>query len=231
MIRFGTEYGGYLLPENINLNSESIIYSLGIGEDISFDTTLSGKYNCKIYMFDPTPRSIEHVNKIKNFLNNKEELPNNKRYGGGQSDYLDIIKKSGCNPIHLIFEPIGIYNKDDFLDFYFPNNDEYVSCSLETYERNSNKSIKVQVKTIETIMKEKNHSKIDVMKIDIENSEYDVLMNMFDCNIFPNFICIDFDGIRNNYLNNEKKILILERILQKYTVLVNNNYDFTFSLK
>ena len=231
MIRFGTEYGGYLLPENINLNSESIIYSLGIGEDISFDTTLSGKYNCKISMFDPTPRSIEHVNKIKIFLNNKEELTNNKRYGGGQSDYLDIIKKSGCNPIHLIFEPIGIYNKDDFLDFYFPNNDEYVSCSLETYERNSNKSIKVQVKTIETIMKEKNHSKIDVMKIDIENSEYDVLMNMFDCNIFPNFICIDFDGIRNNYLNNEKKILILERILQKYTVLVNNNYDFTFSLK
>ena len=59
MIRFGTDYGGYLLPENIKLDSNSIVYSIGIGEDISFDATLSAKYNCKVYMFDPTPRSIE----------------------------------------------------------------------------------------------------------------------------------------------------------------------------
>jgi FkbM family methyltransferase len=182
-------------------------------------------------MFDPTPRAVEHVNKIKNFLNNSEELTSNKRYGGGQHNYLDIIKNSGCNPTNLVFEPIGIYNKDDFLEFYFPNNDEYVSCSLETYGRNSNKYIKVPVKKVETIMKENNHSKIDVLKIDIENAEYDVLMNMFDSIIFPTYICIDFDGIRNNYLDDTKKIIILERILEKYNVLVNNNYDFTFSLK
>jgi FkbM family methyltransferase len=231
MIRFGTEYGGYLLPENNDLNSESIIYSLGVGEDISFDTTITGKYNCKVFMFDPTPRSIEHVDKIKNVLCGKEELIYNKRFGGGQSNYIDIIKNSNCNPNNLIFEPIGIYNKNSFLDFYFPNNEEYVSCSLETFGRNSNKSMKVQVKTIETIMKENNHSNIDVLKIDIENSEYDVLMNMFDCNIYPRFICIDFDGLRNNFLSDEKKVSILEHILQKYSVLVNNNYDFTFKLK
>lgn len=231
MIRFGTDYGGYLLPENIKLDSNSIVYSIGIGEDISFDTTLSGKYNCKVYMFDPTPRSIDHVEKIKNALNGKDELVNNKRFGGGQSNYLDIITNSNCNPNNLIFEPIGIYNKNEFLDFYFPNNEEYVSCSLETFGRNSNKSMKVQVKTVETVMKENNHSNIDVFKIDIENSEYDVLMNMFDCNIYPKFICIDFDGIRNNYLDDEKKVRILERILNKYIVLVNNNFDFTFKLK
>jgi hypothetical protein len=81
MIRFGTDYGGYLLPENIKLDSNSIVYSIGIGEDISFDATLSGKYNCKIFMFDPTPRSIEHVEKIKNVLNGKEDLIPNKRFG------------------------------------------------------------------------------------------------------------------------------------------------------
>ena len=59
----------------------------------------------------------------------------------------------------------------------------------------------------------------------------DVINNMFDCNIYPIFICIDFDGLRNNYLNDTQKIYILERILQKYNVLINNNFDFTFQLK
>jgi hypothetical protein len=80
-------------------------------------------------------------------------------------------------------------------------------------------------------MTENNHSNIDVFKIDIENSEYNVLMNMFECNIYPRYICIDFDGLRNNYLSDDKKIHILELILQKYNVLVNNNFDFTFQLK
>ncbi len=77
------------------------MYSFDIGEDTSFDTTLSGKYNCKVFMFDPTPRPIEHVNNIKNLLYGKEELVYNKRYGGGQINYLDIIKNSGCKPTNL----------------------------------------------------------------------------------------------------------------------------------
>jgi hypothetical protein len=53
---------------------------------------------------------------------------------------------------------------------------------------------------------------------------------MVECDIFPSYICIDLDGLRNNYLDGEK-IHILELILEKYNVLVNNNFDFTFQIK
>ena len=43
MESLGTNYGGWYIPENILLNNNSIIYSAGVGEDISFDLLLSNK--------------------------------------------------------------------------------------------------------------------------------------------------------------------------------------------
>ena len=53
----GTEYGGYaVLPER--LGPESIVFSVGLGEDISFDLALIERFGCRVHGFDPTPRSI-----------------------------------------------------------------------------------------------------------------------------------------------------------------------------
>ena len=59
MIKLGTNYGGWTIPKDINLNKDSIIYSGGVGEDISFDL-LSDKYNCNILLIDPTKRAKIH---------------------------------------------------------------------------------------------------------------------------------------------------------------------------
>jgi len=41
-------------------------------------------------------------------------------------------------------------------------------------------------------MKENSHSKIDLLKMDVEGSEYDVLENMLDEKIFPKQILVEF---------------------------------------
>jgi len=43
------------------INSESIVYSFGAGLDISFDLELTKKFGAKIYLFDPTPKSIQFI--------------------------------------------------------------------------------------------------------------------------------------------------------------------------
>lgn len=43
------------------LTSESVIYSLGVGEDIVFDTELIKDFNLTVEAFDPTPNSIEWI--------------------------------------------------------------------------------------------------------------------------------------------------------------------------
>jgi len=34
----------------------AVVYSLGIGEDISFDLALIEKYGARVHAFDPTPK-------------------------------------------------------------------------------------------------------------------------------------------------------------------------------
>jgi hypothetical protein len=37
------------------------IYSCGVGEDISFDMAVMNDYDCEIFAFDPTPKSMDWI--------------------------------------------------------------------------------------------------------------------------------------------------------------------------
>lgn len=58
----GSIYGGWVISSQ-HLNESSIIYSIGIGEDISFDYSIIEKYKVDVQAFDPTPKSIEWMKK------------------------------------------------------------------------------------------------------------------------------------------------------------------------
>jgi len=58
--RHGTKYGGWVICPT-KITKDSIVCSFGVGEDISFDLSLINQYRCKVYAFDPTPRSIQWV--------------------------------------------------------------------------------------------------------------------------------------------------------------------------
>ena len=62
--RHGSIYGGWNILKK-SLNKDSIIYSFGVGEDISFDLSLINRYNCQIYAFDPVPRVQKWLNTQK----------------------------------------------------------------------------------------------------------------------------------------------------------------------
>lgn len=47
------------------LDSKSIIYSVGIGYDISFDLALINKFSCTVFAFDPTQRSQNWLQQMK----------------------------------------------------------------------------------------------------------------------------------------------------------------------
>jgi len=47
------------------LNENSIVYSFGVGDDISFDLALINKLDLQIFAFDPTPKSIDWISTQK----------------------------------------------------------------------------------------------------------------------------------------------------------------------
>jgi FkbM family methyltransferase len=58
--RFGSGYGGWSVLTD-DLTSQSIIYAVGIGEDLSFDLALIQRFGCTVHAFDPTPQSLAWV--------------------------------------------------------------------------------------------------------------------------------------------------------------------------
>lgn len=158
---YGNTYGGfYLCPEFVDENS--VIYSFGIGEDISFDNTIIKNHNCSVFGFDPTPKSI---NWVKN--------------------------QKVSDKFH--FYEFGISDKNEAIEFYLPKNPEHVSGSIIIQKNiDVTKKINVEMKSLRHIMNELGHQHIDVLKMDIEGSEYDVIENILESKISITQILIEF---------------------------------------
>ena len=224
METLGTNYGGWSIPINAKLDSNSIVYSGGVGEDISFDLKLQDKYKCKIFLIDPTKRAIKHYEEVKEMFKTKTIALS----GNIQNDYLKNI--IGLNPNFENFNYInkGLYREKTKLKFYKQTNPDYVSQSLVS-NMFGNEYDEVEVDSIKNIMKEHNHTKIDLLKLDIEGSEIDVLNQMLDDEIYPTYLCIEFDLLLKNKDPNKLTEKIAKRLQSNnYKKLKNKNLNITF---
>lgn len=181
----GSIYGGFYINPDF-LNSDSIIYSFGVGQDISFEKEIIEKYNCNIFSFDPTPKSVEW---IKN-----QEIPNN-----------------------LTFLDYGINFKTGFVAFNLPKNHIHISGSIIKYKNlDENNSILVFMKSFTDIVNNLGHKNIDILKMDIEGSEFDVIENILNSKIEISQILIE---LHPRFFADGRK-----RVFELLEILKNNGY-------
>lgn len=145
------------------LNDKSIVYSIGIGDNISFDLSLIDKYGVCVHGFDPTPFSIEWVNNSK-------------------------------LPAKFNFHPFGVADKDETVTIYPPSSIDLRSYSIipRISARRDIKPVNVPMHRLPTIMKMLGHTKIDILKMDIEGAEYRVIDDMIASKIYPTQLIIEF---------------------------------------
>jgi FkbM family methyltransferase len=117
-------------------------------------------------------------------------------------------------PEEFKFHPYGLSNFDGISYFKLPPKEEYVSFS-ETKEKSTD-SIELEVKKITTIMEELGYDRIDLLKMDIEGSEYGVLENILEIELKPKMILIEFHGTNN-------EMLTLEKFKDNYSLYKKNN--------
>ncbi len=144
----GSEYGRHTVCLD-RLDEHSVVYSFGLGEDISFDLELIAKTGAKVHGFDPTPRSIAWV-------------------------------KAQALPQRFVLAEYGLAAHDGVVRFHAPADPTHISHSLLDERATSTGTIEVEVKRLATIMRELGHTRIDVLKIDIEGAEYDVLDQLLE---------------------------------------------------
>lgn len=222
LIKLGTEYGGWVIPNYLELDDKSIIYSVGVGEDMSFDLLLWNKIKSKIMLIDPTIRAKNYFLEIQDYFNENEFYKEKFK-----NTYLkDIDFKPNFNDFNLIEK--ALWNKIDKLKFYKQSNPLYVSQTL-IEKMYTDDYYEVETTTILEIMKQFNHDKIDLLKMDIEGAEIKVLENMLENKIYPKYLLVEFDLKLKNKDNDNSTEKVIKKLLNcGYVILKNDNLNITF---
>ncbi len=158
-VMVGSDYGGWkVIPDLIH--SESIVYSFGLGKDVSFDLGMIKNFGLTVHGFDPTPMSADWI-RTQDF------------------------------PSSFVFHELGIAGSNGSIDLFEPAREGFVSHSL-VEQHEGQRSISVPVQRLSTIMNELNHTRVDILKMDIEGCEYDVLEDILKSDILPVQLLVEF---------------------------------------
>jgi FkbM family methyltransferase len=139
-----TGYGSWTIcPERIT--SESIVYSVGVGDDISFEVSLIRSFGLHaLFAFDPTPTAVS-------WLSGQHVPREFKLFQYAIADYNGVAK------------------------LFPHDNPDFVAHSLIPRKATASQAVEVPIRTLPTIMHELGHDHIDLLKMDIEGAEYAVI--------------------------------------------------------
>ena len=145
-LTYGNRYADWTFcPDSLDANS--VVYSFGVGEDISFDLKMIEHFDLHIHAFDPSPRSIDWLN--------KQHLPEKFHFYpfglAGKDGSVEFSEPA--EPGHHSLKLIGTG----------PGENKGLNTHLLTVYR------------LPTILGKLNHNKIDILKMDIEGAEYEVI--------------------------------------------------------
>lgn len=162
-LTFGNRYAAWTFCPD-HLNEHSVIYSFGVGEDISFDLKLMEQYHLNIHAFDPSPRSIDWV-KRQNFNKEFHFYP----FGLAGEDGSILFSEPAEPGIHSL-----------------------KMTDSSQGEKAGEKAHRLPVHRLPTIVKKLGHERIDILKMDIEGAEYEVIDDIISSQVPISQVLIEF---------------------------------------
>jgi FkbM family methyltransferase len=200
LTRDGSKYGGWWYDSR-KIHKGSVVYSFGLGEDTSWDEALVSR-GAKVYGFDPTPKSAAYVKA-------RQEL----KIGPGSFYYTKE----------------GLWTENTTLQFTKPDNPEHVSLRAGKFA-SSQGTISLKVNTLSNFLAANGHSRIDVLKIDVEGAEYGFLEQLLSANYFPfEQLLVEFHDLSFEAGKEKQDLLLLKMFRSGFAILRNeDNQEISF---
>lgn len=127
------------------IDQASVVYSFGVGRNADWDLAMIERFGVTVHAFDPTPESIRWAG--------EQQLPHEFRF----HDY-------------------GISNFDGVSQFYPPKRPGgHYSEEQRKHTKPEDETVPGQVHRLSTIMRQKKHERVDVLKLDVEGSEFEAI--------------------------------------------------------
>lgn len=201
---FGKSGGAFYLPKELYWRKgHKIVYSVGIGENTSFDEEILKDTNVDLYAFDPTPKAVEYIK--------RNELNKQKKFH---------------------FYEYGLSNKNGKERFYLPKNKTYVSGSIVLYEGvDEEDTIVVTMKRLDTVFSELNHKHINILKMDVEGAEFGIFEDFFyrkKGNNYFDYLCVELHERFFEKPKIERENLILRLKENGYYYWFSQGEEFLF---
>jgi FkbM family methyltransferase len=163
------------------LGPQSVAHCYGCGDNLAFDVALAREYAVHVHAFDPTPRSRAHVERL-------------------------------VLPARLVFHPLGIAAHDGSQLFAAPAKERDVNFAPLAAGSAAPRAlaagvgaagsgaaghvaagpVELPVRRYATIARELGHTRVDLVKLDIEGGEYAVLPDLLDEGPPPGQILVEF---------------------------------------
>ena len=159
-------FGAWALPRDLVLDRQSVVYGFGVGHDVSFDLAVIDKFGCDVHAFDSGPGILEQIS--------------NHKLGFWLGRYPPL-------PPQFKFHSYALGAKDGIESFQ-----QSKHGSFEVVQDDIRKIQSLEMRTLQTIMKDLNHERIDLLKMDIEGFEYGVIKQMDENRIIPKCLLIEF---------------------------------------
>lgn len=139
-----------------NIPNDAVVLDIGCNAGLFSFITLSKKTNAKIYAYDPMEVNVELFN--NNIALNKDL---NKDLNKQIKVFKNAVTGKEQGTIQLFYDDV--------------NNDSVIASVFENFSEHNNKSTMVDTISLLQIIKKNNLTKVDLLKLDCEGSEYPIL--------------------------------------------------------
>ncbi len=185
LVYLGSANHGYYVPDNY-LSGSSVCYCVGAGTDISLDTELATRFGAQVFVFDPMPYAVAHFEQVVAHAKAGRRFTADTAENG----YVYSISREALT--RVTYCPVGVWNEQKTIRFYVPTQQSYAGHSI-TNLQNTSAYIEAPVDRLAALMHERGHEQLDLLKLEIEGSEYTVIDNMLAEKLDVKILLVEFD--------------------------------------
>lgn len=166
------------------VSASSVVYGVGVGHDITWDLGMIEHFGCTVHGFDPTPRARAWI-------------------------------ESQTLPDKFAFHPLGLAGRDGVAKFVMRSADpQFSSYNKSESSGGAVEVVELQVRRLTTLMSDLGHDHIDVLKMDIEGSEFEVVEDMLTTQVRPSLLLIEYHYFENRAAEVPRVKASIERLRQ-----------------
>jgi len=178
------------------LGRDSIVYSGGLGSDITFEHALVQEFGCDVVLCDPSPTGV------KTMTLQQHQIP------------------------QFHFFPLALAGHDGKLRLAPPLDPEGDSWFARA---DAPGALDLPCTNLTSLMKKNRHDHIDLLKLDIEGSEYEVIEDLLVQRIPVGQICVEFHhGILPGIRRSATIRAMLKLVRRGYRLVDQTGANHTF---